>query len=76
MTACVLLLASLVVLPGLVVCNYPWPDNVTQYKGYIQVSDSVSVRTFSRLNSAKRCGGGASSLRIPCACTCVYNLCA
>ena len=34
-----LLVASfLVLLPGVVICDYPWPDNVTQYKGYIQVS--------------------------------------
>ena len=33
-----LLVASLLGLPEAVICNYPWPDNVTQYKGYIQVS--------------------------------------
>lgn len=32
-----LLLVSLLLLPSLVVCGYPWPDNATQYKGYIQV---------------------------------------
>ena len=34
----VLLLGSLLLLPGLVSCSYPWPDNVTQHKGYIEVS--------------------------------------
>ena len=27
----------LVLLPAVVLCSYPWPDNVTQHKGYIEV---------------------------------------
>ena len=38
MASFVLLLASLLFFPSLVICDYPWPDNVTQHKGYIQVS--------------------------------------
>jgi len=36
--ACFLLLAF--ALPGLVQCEYPWPDKVTQHKGYIEVFNS------------------------------------
>lgn len=38
-----LVVASLLVLPGVVVCDYPWPDKVTQYKGYIQVSQVAAA---------------------------------
>ena len=33
-----LLLSVAFVLPVLVVCDYPWPDKVTQHKGYIEVN--------------------------------------
>ena len=33
-----LLLIAAFVLPVLVVCDYPWPDKVTQHKGYIEVN--------------------------------------
>ena len=33
---CVVLTAALL-LPSLALCGYPWPDNVTQHKGYIVV---------------------------------------
>ena len=29
--------AVLLVIPALALCAYPWPDNVTQHKGYIEV---------------------------------------
>ena len=32
-----LVVSVLQVVPSSVVCDYPWPDNVTQHKGYIQV---------------------------------------
>lgn len=32
-----LLLAALLAFPYLAHCAYPWPDNVTQEKGYIEV---------------------------------------
>ena len=30
--------AALLAIPSLTLCAYPWPDNVTQYKGYIEVN--------------------------------------
>jgi len=32
-----LLFAAALALPSLVQCEYPWPDKVTQHKGYIEV---------------------------------------
>ena len=53
MAGSILLVASLLVLPSLVVCDYPWPDNVTQHKGYIQVSFQAVI------SLQKTCEGGA-----------------
>ena len=38
MTRIGLLLSAAFVLPVLVLCDYPWPDKVTQHKGYIEVN--------------------------------------
>jgi len=35
-----LLFAAALALPSLVQCEYPWPDKVTQHKGYIEVFNS------------------------------------
>ena len=37
MTRVGLLLSAAFVLPVLVLSDYPWPDKVTQHKGYIEV---------------------------------------
>ena len=36
------LLLPLLLVPSSVICSYPWPDSVTQYKGYIQVSPALA----------------------------------
>ncbi|CAI8028703.1 Serine carboxypeptidase S10 family member 1 [Geodia barretti] len=36
----------LVLLPALALCSYPWPDNVTQHKGYIEVNKTHGVNLF------------------------------
>ncbi len=36
-----LLFATLFFLPCLASCAFPWPDNVTQHKGYIEVCEKV-----------------------------------
>ena len=36
-----LLFATLLFLPCLASCAFPWPDNVTQHKGYIEVASTV-----------------------------------
>ena len=33
-----MLLLALLAFPNSGVCGYPWPDNVTQYRGYVEVS--------------------------------------
>lgn len=38
--------AVLLVIPALTLCAYPWPGNVTQHKGYIQVNKTHGVNLF------------------------------
>ncbi len=42
-----LLLATLLLLPCLASCAFPWPDNVTQHKGYIEVYCATGDSVFS-----------------------------
>ncbi|XP_064395580.1 serine carboxypeptidase S10 family member 1-like [Halichondria panicea] len=41
-----LLLATLLLLPCLSSCAFPWPDNVTQHKGYIEVNKTHGANLF------------------------------
>ncbi|KAL5484491.1 hypothetical protein EMCRGX_G021002 [Ephydatia muelleri] len=36
----------LLALPSIGVCGYPWPDNVTQHRGYIEVNQTYGVNLF------------------------------
>ena len=39
MSRLALFLAAVLLLPAVAVCSYPWPDNVTQHSGYIEVRE-------------------------------------
>lgn len=41
-----LILGSVLLLPSVVLCSFPWPDNVTQHKGYIEVNRTHGVNLF------------------------------
>lgn len=46
MSRCSLFLTAVILLPALALCSYPWPDNVTQHKGYIEVNKTHGVHLF------------------------------
>ena len=48
--------AALLAIPSLTLCAYPWPDNVTQYKGYIEVNHAWMQISIVKTYISGPCG--------------------